>query len=259
MSSQGNIPRRGLPHIGRIARFRSAPKSDRVAPECASNRLSRARPTTGTPYTREKWTPMIGQGDKWSCPDSVSGVSRVRGCFARCFGISIPPFVFPGTSLPLFCHVPTPSEIKKRTIVRFSSCPPPVGRSPPPVPTRGNVGTPHRRRTSRTLLRSRLAHLCARRQPTTGQGQPAPLRAVGVHQFPRERDDSTVRREAERGQGRRGPPPSSAGPRPWLRPIPRLLSMAFFRALRNPGPYFVCSFFPCGTTSIGSFITWIWL
>ena len=104
---------------------------------------------------------------------------------------------------------------------------------------------------SRTLLRSRVAHLCARRQPTTGQGQPAPLRAVGVHQFPRERDDSTVRREAERGQGRRGPPPSSAGPRPWLRPIPRLLSMAFFRALRNPGPYFVCSFFPCGTTSIG--------
>ena len=145
MSSQGDIPRRGLPHIGRIARFRSAPKSDRVAPECASNRLSRARPTTGTPYTREKWTPMIGQGDKWSCPDSVSGVSRVRGCFARCFGISIPPFVFPGTSLPLFCHVPTPSEIKKRTIVRFSSCPPPAGRSPPPVHTRGNVGTPHRR------------------------------------------------------------------------------------------------------------------
>ena len=33
MSSQGDIPRRGLLHTGRTTRFRSAPKSDRVAPE----------------------------------------------------------------------------------------------------------------------------------------------------------------------------------------------------------------------------------
>ena len=30
MSSQGDIPRRGLLHTGRTARFRSAPKSDRL-------------------------------------------------------------------------------------------------------------------------------------------------------------------------------------------------------------------------------------
>ena len=79
MSSQGDIPRRGLLHTGRTARFRSAPKSDRLGIGIGDRVASE--------YAPWERTRSRSRCSRWLMADSTAGCWRLasaNACASSC-------------------------------------------------------------------------------------------------------------------------------------------------------------------------------